>query len=149
MKLPVNKKYFTISLYVCVCAAVILLLYFLGDNFNSISAGFSKFNRIMAPVYYGLIFAYIANPLLKFIEKHIFKFKKKERKLLQRALSLLLTYIIILSIISAFFMLLLPQVIASYNDLYAKLGVLTNDFITNIENSRNRRNVNTWNGSAR
>lgn len=135
MKLPVNKKYFTISLYVCVCAAVILLLYFLGDNFNSISAGFSKFNRIMAPVYYGLIFAYIANPLLKFIEKHIFKFKKKERKLLQRALSLLLTYIIILSIISAFFMLLLPQVIASYNDLYAKLGVLTNDFITNIENS--------------
>ncbi|MBQ7822509.1 MAG: AI-2E family transporter [Clostridia bacterium] len=133
MKLNINKKYITISVYVCICAAIILGLYFLGANATYFSRAFNRFNAVMAPVYYGLIFAYIANPLLKFIENKVFKFKKKERKLLRRALSLLLTYVIILAIITAFFMLLLPQVITSYNDLYSKLEVITAEFINNVD----------------
>ncbi|MBE6606216.1 MAG: AI-2E family transporter [Ruminococcaceae bacterium] len=135
MKLQINKKYLTISAYVCVCAAIILFLYFMGDNADFISGVIKKFNRIMSPVYYGLIFAYIANPLLNFFEKRIFKFKKKERKILKRTLSLLLTYIVILSVVAAFFMLLLPQVIASYQDLYSKLEILFNNLITNLDST--------------
>ena len=133
MRLQLNKKYITISAYACISAAIILFLYFVGDNLQFISSGFIKFNNIMTPVYYGIIFAYIANPLLKFTENKIFRFKKKERKLLKRALSLLLTYIIIFSVLTAFFMLLLPQVITSYNDLYSKIEIIISDSVENIE----------------
>ncbi|MBO7148661.1 MAG: AI-2E family transporter [Clostridia bacterium] len=133
MKLKIDKKYITVSVYVCVCAAIILGLYFLGANATYFKTVFDKFNTVMKPVYYGLIFAYIANPLLKFIENRIFRFKKKERKLLKRTLSLLLTYVIILAIITAFFMLLLPQVITSYNDLYSKLEDVAKQLINSVD----------------
>ena len=133
MKLKIDKKYITVSAYVCVCAAIILGLYFLGANATYFKTVFDKFNTVMKPVYYGLIFAYIANPLLKFIENRIFRFKKKERKLLKRTLSLLLTYVIILAIITAFFMLLLPQVITSYNDLYSKLEDVAKQLINSVD----------------
>ncbi len=133
MKLNVDKKYLTIAIYVCVCAAIILALYFIGDNIPAIKNAFDKFNDIMSPVYYGLIFAYIANPLMVFFEKKVLKFKKKERKLLKRTLSLIITYLIILSIIAAFFMLLLPQVISSYNDLYSKTETLIKNTIPKLD----------------
>ena len=71
MKLNLDKKYLTIAIYVCVCAAIILALYFIGSYLPFISVSFDKFNDIMSPVYYGLIFAYIANPLMVFFEKKI------------------------------------------------------------------------------
>ncbi len=135
MKLSIDKKYITISIYVCVCAAIILSLYFLGANATYFKNVFAKFNEIMAPVYYGLIFAYISNPLLKFVERRIVRFKKKERRVLRRVISLLITYIIIISIIVAFFMILLPQVITSYNDLYSKLEIITKQLLENVDTS--------------
>ncbi len=141
MKLNIDKKYLTISIYVCVCAAIILSLYFIGDNIPFISDAIAKFNDIMSPVYYGLIFAYIANPLMVFFEKRVLKFKKKERKVLKRTLSLIITYLIILSIIVAFFMLLLPQVISSFNDLYTKVETLVKNLIPEFEEFLNSLNI--------
>ncbi len=141
MKLNIDKKYLTISIYVCVCAAIILSLYFLGDNIPALSNAFDRFNDIMSPVYYGLIFAYIANPLMVFFEKKVLKFKKKERKLLKRTLSLIFTYLIILSVIAAFFMLLLPQVISSYNDLYSKTETLIKNIIPKLDGFLNSLNI--------
>ncbi len=141
LKLNVDKKYLTIAIYVCICAAIILSLYFIGDNIPFFSDAFAKFNDIMSPVYYGLIFAYIANPLMVFFEKRVLKFKKKERKVLKRTISLVLTYLIILSVIAAFFMLLLPQVIASFNDLYSKVETLVKNIIPEFEAFLNTLNI--------
>ena len=132
MKITINKKYASVAAYVCVSAVIILIFYFAGNNFGKIASAVARFNDVMSPVYYGLIFAYIANPVMVSLEKNVFKFKK-ERKKLKRALSLLTTYIIILSIITAFFMLLLPQIIDSYNDLYSRIGVFINEISPNVE----------------
>ena len=140
MKLNVDKKYLTIAIYVCICAAIILALYFVGTYLPSISLAFDKFNEIMSPVYYGLIFAYIANPLMVFFEKKVLKFKKK-RRLLKRTLSLILTYFIILSVIAAFFMILLPQVISSYNDLYSKTEALIKNLIPKLDDFFSSLNI--------
>ena len=140
MKLNVDKKYLTIAIYVCICAAIILALYFVGTYLPSISLAFDKFNEIMSPVYYGLIFAYIANPLMMFFEKKVLKFKKK-RRLLKRTLSLILTYFIILSVIAAFFMILLPQVISSYNDLYSKTEALIKNLIPKLDDFFSSLNI--------
>ena len=141
MKLNLDKKYLTIAIYVCVCAAIILSLYFIGDNIPFFSDAIAKFNDIMSPVYYGLIFAYIANPLMVFFEKRVLKFKKKERKVLKRTLSLIITYFLILSVIAAFFMLLLPQVMSSYNDLYSKIETLIKNIIPEFEQFLNTLSV--------
>lgn len=142
MKLNLDKKYLTIAIYVCVCAAIILALYFVGSYLPFISVSFDKFNDIMSPVYYGLIFAYIANPLMVFFENKILKFKKKERPVLKRTLSLIFTYLVILSIIAAFFMLLLPQVISSYNDLYTKTEALIKNSIPKLDEFLKTLNIN-------
>ena len=111
------------------------------NNIPFFSDAIAKFNDIMSPVYYGLIFAYIANPLMVFFEKRVLKFKKKERKVLKRTLSLIITYFLILSVIAAFFMLLLPQVISSYNDLYSKIETLIKNIIPEFEEFLNTLSV--------
>ena len=142
MKIDWNRKYTTIAVYTVLTAFVIILILTAVMYFPAISVGISKLNSILTPVWLGLIFAYLANPILRFCESHIFRFKitTKRQKSLKRGLSMVTTFIIVLIILTILMLLIIPQVYLSFIDLSSKMGgyitsttKLINEFTANID----------------
>lgn len=116
MKLDKDSKYFHVSIYAFLVIAASMIFYlFLGNlpRFNSI---LSVFLKIMAPLIYAFILAYLLNPVMDYIEKKMTG-KKNKKKLfkLRRILSLVLTYTLLIISISVFCYIVLPQLA---NNLY-------------------------------
>ena len=124
MKIDWNRKYTTIAVYTVLTAFVIILILTAVMYFPAISVGISKLNSILTPVWLGLIFAYLANPILRFCESHIFRFKitTKRQKSLKRGLSMVTTFIIVLIILTILMLLIIPQVYLSFVDLSSKMS---------------------------
>lgn len=70
----------------------------------------------LRPVLIGLLIAYIANPIFKFLHDNIFTWENRAQAV-RKTLSMVVAYAVILLFVTAFVMLILPQVTASINDL--------------------------------
>lgn len=119
-----NKKYKTIALYafITVCAAVLLCVGLL--KAGQISRFFGTVKEVIAPITYAFLIAYLCCPLVNFLERTVFAFKKakKDRPKLRRSLSIALTYVVVSAAITAFLILLVPQIVTSYEDLTGKFS---------------------------
>ena len=129
MKIDWNRKYTTIAVYAVLGAATVLIILFTFLNFNTVLGWLDRLNQIMSPVYLGLILAYLFNPILKMCDERIFRFKitSKRTGTLKRVLGLVLTYIIILIILTITFLLIIPQLFVSFNDLASKMNGYIDD----------------------
>ncbi len=131
MKIKRNEKYASIAFYAIItvlASAVIALVFF---KFSAISQIFSKFMSVIAPITYGFVIAYLCNPLVKFFERHVFKFKKakKDKTKARRALAIALTFIVVFAVIASFITLLIPQISSSYETLTNRTG----DYISSVQ----------------
>ncbi len=124
MKIDWNRKYTTISVYVLITAFLIMLICAAFLNFDSVSGFISTLNSILVPVYIGFAIAYLANPIMKFSEKHIFRFKIKSssRFHLKRGLSIAISLIALLIILTVLVLLIIPQLFYSLSDLVSKMS---------------------------
>jgi predicted PurR-regulated permease PerM len=86
-------------------------------NLDSILHPFKTLGSILAPITIGLVLSYIANFILRFFEYKLFA--KIKRRLLNRAISMLLTYIVLLAIVAGMVWLIIPSVVESVQDLRA------------------------------
>ena len=104
-----------------IASALIVLIFF---KFSVVRSVFKTVMTALAPITYGFVIAYICNPLMMFFERRVFKFKKaaKDRSKLRRALSILVSFIIVIALIAAFFALLIPQIGDSFNTLSSNMG---------------------------
>lgn len=123
LKFRRSEKYASIAFYTVItmlAAAVIALVFF---KFDVIKGVFSSVMGALAPVTYGFVIAYLSNPLMKFFENKVFRFKKakKDRAKLRRALSIAVSLLIIFAVVAAFFVLLIPQISDSYTMLTEKM----------------------------
>ena len=109
---------------------MILISYvFLLLNINYIGAGINKFFNLLTPFVYGFIIAYLINPLMNLIERSKILNRIKRDKL-KHNVSITLTYILVLSMLSIFFIFVIP-------DIWHSSGQLIKDFPSlgvNIEN---------------
>ena len=148
MKFKPQKKYFHIGLTIFLTAIAIMLAYFLFFRLNEIKAGLSKINSILAPVFYGLILAYLMTPLLNAIEKKFVRplfdkenwgRKNPKRDNHIRTLSVCLTLFIVIMILYLFFSSVIPQVYSSIQSIISQYSVYTenlNDWINStMENN--------------
>ena len=119
-----NEKYKTIALYslsVIVLSALIIMGII---NFSAVIDAVNDFFAVLSPFIYGFIIAYLCNPILNFYEKKVFTFKKAKKDLskLRRGISLVLTVISALAILAVLAYAVIPQTLASINDLGSKLN---------------------------
>ena len=99
------------------------------SNLSAILAPVRQLSSILAPITVGLVLAYILNFFLRFFEYKLFRGVKK--RTLNRALSMVCSYILLLSIIAGILFLIIPSVIESFAELQVKGAT----FITNLINS--------------
>lgn len=136
-----NKKFRTIALYACGVVIIVSVFAFLLFKHEWTSSVINNITAVFSPVIYGVVIAYICNPLYMLLYNKLFAFfdtKKKKRPKLKKAFSLVLTYVFVLMCISLVIRLLIPQIITSYNDLlknFPGYADSVSDMIENIQNS--------------
>ncbi len=136
MKIKFEKKYLEIGIITFLVIAASLLFYYLLFHHTALTLAFSKVIKIISPVIYGFILAFLMTPVLNFIEKKIvrvifFKARKDvfEKKKVIRAISLILTIAFVIGVFYAFFYMVIPKVADSIVSIINQFDF----YITNFE----------------
>lgn len=112
-----DKKYLYWGL-TAFCVVASAILFYMALNYISILGdGLAKIVRILSPFIWGIVITYLLCPLMYRIEKSLFlplsariyKNGKRSGKKLARALSVLLSEILMIAVVVAMFYLIIPQ----------------------------------------
>ena len=136
-----DKKYFRWGVTgFLVLASAILFYYFVFHNTQFIQI-FKNIINICFPIIDGLVIAFLLCPMVNWFERKFFViFRKKERRSEPlsdtafkwlRVLSIFLSYLIIISLLSAFIITVVPQIRDSITSIYA-------------QSSQYRENIEKW-----
>ncbi|MBE5960380.1 MAG: AI-2E family transporter [Lachnospiraceae bacterium] len=140
-KLEFNRKYFIICTYALGTIAVAALAIYGIMNLASIKAGIGNFLSIISTFIAAFFLAFIMNPLVKSLEERFFgnvcKIKTPKRRLI---LAILVSYVIVIGIISVGLVYVIPQITNSAIELGnrlsdPKLYTGFTDYFQNIEDN--------------
>ena len=115
MKRLQNNRYFGLGIMLLVVISISLFLLAIVLNLQKVGSIIGTIAGVFQPILLGLVFAYLLNPLMKFMEQRLrpFLLKKKmpEQKAykLSRAVSLVFALLCALILLYEFFDMLLPQ----------------------------------------
>ncbi len=120
--------------------AILILLFILIVNFDKFNVFFSALAdklSIFAPLLIGAIIAYLCVPLVRLFQTRVFHKLKSKR--LARTLSIICTYLTLLVIIISFVALIIPQLLASCEELIRNItnGTYLNSAIDWINRTLN------------
>ncbi|MEG0229950.1 MAG: AI-2E family transporter, partial [Oscillospiraceae bacterium] len=109
---------------------LMLLYYFLFSEKSDILQIVGNFLSILTPIFFAIAFAYLINFILKMIENIILKklWDRVKNNKIKRVVSLILTYIITISLVTGFIWIVLPQVIESLENLAKKIPEYYNEY---------------------
>lgn len=133
MKVDFNKKYTTVSVYTVLTFAVCLSLVVFVQKFDVFAGYLKEIARVLAPITWGIVIAYIVNPIMMWTERTIRKpiEKKKEHPRLVRTISVSVSMILLVLILAALISMLLPQVIDSIVSIINNFST----YMANLEQS--------------
>ncbi len=136
MKFKFNSKYTTIAIYVVIVFVICLLFVSMVFNYEKYIHYVKLFLKVLSPVIWGGVIAYLLNPIMKFFEKLLKKVicKKKERKSLVRSLSITITMLITLSLIALLIMTVIPEVMQSIEKILKNFS----SYLNNLQNFATR-----------
>lgn len=118
-----NHKYRTIALYALGVILICLSFFLIITNFVTISTFFKGVVNVLAPFIYGIIIAYLTNPLMKLLERKVLRFKpgSKWEKKVKRPLAVTLTFLIFGAVVTIIVWLIVPQVVKSFMELETQI----------------------------
>ena len=131
MKFRFNFHYNTIAAYVVLVFAVCLALVAVVFRFSALMAYVHRLFKVIAPITWGIVIAYLSTPLLTFFEKYLKKWinRKKEHNKLIRVISIFLCMsILILSIVGIVYAVI-PEIISSMKNIFTLLP----DYLSNLQ----------------
>lgn len=128
MKFYSNRKYPTIAAYAAMVIAVNVLLVLALFNFSSIMEGLNKLLTVLQPVIWGLVIAFLTDPIMQttsvLLEKWLYKNdeQRKKRAGFVKAVSVVITEIIFLGIVTSLVAIVVPELIKSVMDIFNNAG---------------------------
>ena len=146
MKEKLENKYIAWGLTLFGVFATLILLFFAIYRWNYIIGFFDTLFTIIMPIIYGLVIAYLMNPVVNFFEKKVFNDlskkvlkKKNDRIKFSRALSITTSTIIFLGLLITCISFLIPEILKS-------LEMLVLNINTYLSNSKEML-INLFGGS--
>ncbi len=133
MKEKLENKYIAWGLTIFSVFAALILLFFAIYRWHYITAFITNIVIILMPFIYGVVIAYLMNPVLKFFENKVYepllkkKFKKKERTKITRVLSICTSTIIFWGLLITCISFLIPEMLKSLETLVTNI----NTYLTN------------------
>lgn len=144
MKFHIDKKYIRWGVTAFLVIAASIFFYYLLFHGANISIGFRAFVDISMPILDGFILSYLLTPILNSLEKKLvlpicircnIHTEKKRNKKRIRALSILLTIILVALALYSFFAMVIPQLIRSIQSIIFQFPVYISNltiWITNL-----------------
>ena len=129
MKIKRDPKYFLWGATILIIFVIGILLWAVFNNMPGFAGVCRKLFGIISPIVYGLVFAYVLNPIMVFVEPYLQKWlrkckmKEKGVRKLSRALSVTVSMIIGIGVIYGFFALMLPSLIDSITGIISNMPV--------------------------
>ncbi len=130
MKINWNEKYNTVSAYTILTFGACILVYALIFNFTAIGKIIGTIVSVTSPIIWGLVIAYLLNPIMMWAENNLKKIteKKKPKPKLNRIISVIITMIIFLAMLSALCAIIIPQVTDSIMGIIDNINTYINNF---------------------
>lgn len=118
-----NKKYTTIAVYVVLTACVIGLILGLIWNIKVVLAAVKTVVSVLSPFIIGFVLAFLLLPIVNFFEKLCFgKIKPmKEKRKLNRVLSVVISYLLLLSFLGLFAYVVAPELYRSLAEILSNI----------------------------
>lgn len=108
-----DNHYFAWGATAVLSVCAILMFYDLVFRSGTIAAYIGKFLDILAPIIYGAVMAYLFAPIVNWIENFLFRRAGKRRLGSLRAVSIAITWVLVLAVLVALLALLIPQFVSS------------------------------------
>ena len=118
--------------------AASLLFYFALLRLTNLSEGFQDIFRVLKPVVYGCVFAYLLNPIVKQVDQHLVpvlqqKLKKPgQAERASRGIGIFAAIVLLLVLIVTLCNLLIPELYASIRNLVMTLPKQLNDLVSEL-----------------
>lgn len=127
-KFESNKNYFTISVYALVTIMAAAIFVCLIANFGAVKLWLKGLAGILSPFLAAFLIAFILNPLVNWLEINFFqKLLRIQKPKLRVALSIVTTYILLLSIIIIGMIYVIPQITDSIVGVAGDVTVQLNE----------------------
>jgi predicted PurR-regulated permease PerM len=119
MKIDFNRKYTTIAVYTIITFTVCFGIVMVIRGLPWLLAVCKTVADLLAPITWGVVFAYLMNPVMKFSERilHPLICRKKERRKALRIIAVFISTIVFFGIIAGAFAIILPQIINSIQSI--------------------------------
>lgn len=129
-----NKKYYTISIYVIGTIIILAVLLKIIWNWADTVENAKHFLSMLSPFLIGFFIAYLLNPLIKFFDKKFFMgLLHIKKSSLRKFLSILITYILVLGIITTCIVIIIPELYVSITNVYNGITDYYNEFLGFVE----------------
>ncbi|WP_273321493.1 AI-2E family transporter [Vallitalea guaymasensis] len=145
MKIKLDHGYMKKIKYITLGFVIIYIIYLvmtnIGDVINGVSDAFSFIVKILSPFLWGLVIAYLLNPIVRYFEKIISKIKinkkwerthRKQKKAIVRGISLVLTLVSIITILTLLVNSVFVMINGSFRDF--KITELIKEITDTFEN---------------
>ena len=117
-----NKKYYTISVYVIATSLIIALLTKIIWKWSSTISTINKIIDVLLPFLIGIFIAYLMNPLVKLLDKKLFKnLLKIKHSSVRKCISILISYVIVFGVIGICISVIVPELYSSLKNIYANV----------------------------
>ncbi len=141
-----DKRYLSWGITVFLVILASLCCFVIIFKFDSVKSVLGDILKILKPVLYGLVIAYLLNPIMVFFEKLMLRLLAKSKKSLQKTkkiahgLSVLLTVVVVILLLGIIFMIIIPNLLSSifgifenFQNYYKSLanwldGILANNY---------------------
>ena len=127
------RKGLTFFLVIAAC----VIFYFLLLRIDDISVGVSKVIDVLKPILYGMVIAYLLNPIVKQIDWWLIpqlkkKMSQEKAKKVSRSVGVFAALVMLLALILALCNMLIPELYKSIRDMVQTLPGQISDMVTKI-----------------
>lgn len=144
-----GNEYLKISLYAIFVVIVSILFYRISSNTDNIAPSIASFFggiiKVISPILYGLLIAYLFNPIMAFFEKYFIKWfnpKGTQQKKAIRSLSIAMVYICIIGGLILVCRFMIPKILDNIKELAAASPNYIQQLETQLDNAESVVNSN-------
>lgn len=134
-----NNRYFEISLYALGVIILSILFYRVSSNTDNIAPSIMSFFRgiisVLSPIFYGLLIAYLFNPIMDFFERYLLMWirpTQKRQRTIIRTTSIFAVYVCIVGTVILMFRYLIPQLVGNLKELANMLPTYKEELTHNL-----------------
>ena len=128
------RWYISLAVLVFVLFCCCTMFFFMIYRYNGVSKGWDTIMKVLQPITFGLVIAYLINPIMKFFEKHLLHFleprvqKEKKCRKIARSIATGGAVVVFVLIVILLFAMMIPQLISSISGMVNSLPKQVDSF---------------------